>query len=128
MGLHDFIMKETKFSKLFIKGFGKWADSKVQQLAGVIATSSHGSDAVLALLLEDDRLVRIADEIDETFAEELKYQQHIHDCIWARLAPYVGMTGPGLRHESCNAALTAAGFTLGRFREVYKLPWSLCMG
>ena len=91
--------------------------------------SSHPPDAVLSILLEDDRIPGVLEAIDQEICEELQWLASWPIEVW--LAFTVGMSldeGMQLRHGCMSSAAVAAAYIQSGLCHARRHPWSLCKG
>jgi hypothetical protein len=130
VGLHSLvqhIMSNPASSSYYIRGFGHF-DQKVHELVGIVSTSSFVADSVLQLLLEDDRVPRNIESIDNELIDEVNFVFNISSGVWRTLASACNMSEGELQDACISSALVQAGFITGKFREARKPPWNLLQG
>ena len=98
-------------------------------VAGTVA--SRVSDAVLAEVLEDDRVALRVGELECAMRDEQEWVASMGEHIWIRLASLCGegMSFQVLRTRCVAAACVAGGYISRRvFREARQMPWSFLHG
>ena len=84
------------------------------------------SESTLSLLLEDDRVPKVVDEINEDIDLEIQYIMNMAEPIIELFAQAAHCSSRTLRSEMISSALTAASYIHWRLRPAKTLPWSLC--
>jgi len=97
LGLRElvaFIVKRKK-GTWHIKGFNTHCKPQVLRMLAITATSSFASDAVLAILLKDDRLPRQIAKIDAAIEEGVAKTENIQHQTWKQLSELTGQQHVG---------------------------------
>ena len=130
-GLPDYvkyICTRTIASRYHIGGFHEHVSEDVLKLCLVFTPSSFCSDAVLLILMADDRLPHQLEEIDGTIAVCLDKTEDISRQVWGMLHSAVGFATHSTQSEAIDAAWNSACIMESRLREARGLPWSLLKG
>ena len=93
-----------------------------------MATSSFPADSALASMMQDDRLARTIDRLEEDILVEVQYVHTLSDKIWELLGRRCLWDGVSLRSASMSSALTSASFIMWRLQYLHELPWTLVQG
>jgi len=122
-----FTRDDPKASDCFLHGFAKLTPDVVYA-ATVLALSSCVSQSLIVALLEDDRVARHVQKLEDIVTEELQWLTSLPHSVWADLAALAGKDRSplSLRSEVVHSALVSAGYVEYRFlRQARGLPWSL---
>lgn len=130
LGLSDLVrfIIGSGASRYHIGGFADHLSDTVMQMVGTICTSSTCMDAVLLIVMADDRVPRQLPKIDQTIRDKLDHTAGIHEDIWRVISAATGDNANLLRNRSIGASLTSATYLEVRLREARRLPWSLLQG
>ena len=120
---HTWLMLKDGSRKYHLRGF-KYMTADVKRLIGIVALSSYVADSQLALLLEDNRLVRQADVMEATLREELKYVVAIPDFVFVTVGRLLDLSSTNLRHLVSHCSLVQAAYFDERLRVLTRSPWS----
>jgi len=104
----------------------KHMSSEVKQLTVKCAVVSFVADAVLGVLLTDDRLPRMYAAIEQEIESEVQFVQNIPFGVWAFVADVTGLQTLAIRSEAVHGALITAAALRSQYASVLELPWSLC--
>ena len=119
-----------KPNEYYAKGWDR-LDDEVRRYSCVAAVSSHVAEATLLELMEDDRVVRRIDDLENGIMGELEWVQGLPDWFWKRLA-FVYRSSlhvDELRTVCLVAANVAAAFITRRLLVAARAPpFSLCYG
>jgi hypothetical protein len=115
-------------SKYHLGGFTEHLTDQVKGFMAVVAISSRVPDALLTMMMNDDRLPMQIDSIDEELADELGHISHLPNRVWQELASVFGLTWHQLRSDCMAASLTAAGYIQSKLRQARKGVWQLLRG
>eukprot|EP00972_Heterocapsa_arctica_P108642 15998745-Heterocapsa_arctica.AAC.1 len=129
-GLVRMIREDKKASDFHIKGFAKFS-LELRRFCAVASVVAHVPDAILLELLEDDRVVRRADLLEETLLEELAWVAGMSQSFWLRLASVAGgdCFHKTLRSDCMRASSIAAAYIRkGLFLVARSYPWSIAIG
>ena len=117
-------------SEHYVSSWDKLSDD-VTWYASVAAMAVYVPEAVLLEFVEDDRIIKTVDKVEQTILDELAFVQNLSDDFWSRLV-YVNhslLQRNELRSAILTAASAAACFITRRMLfEVRGLPYSLCHG
>ena len=72
-------------STFFIGGIVDNMSSQVKRMLCLAAVASRVPDAVLEVVMEDDRIPKRLDEIDNEISLEMKYIMALPDFVWMEL-------------------------------------------
>ena len=103
-------------------------DDRIRQFLLTCAVSSFVSETPLAIFFEDDRLVRLYDDILEELDIEVDCLYTVFPEVWKALAVVAGCSDEELRNRCIRSAHIQSAFLRWRLRECARLPWSLCRG
>ena len=95
-----------------------------------VAAFSHLPDGVLSIVFEDDRLLRVIDEVETEVLTEFTWLQNLPDLVWSRLSRLCGgIAAAELRSDSIACSATAIGFLWHKVLAVARAPpWALAVG
>ena len=79
-------------------------DDEIKAIFIRIAGSAFVSDAALAALVEDDRLVRQYETLQRELSDELSYVSSLPFELWEFLGGLCGKTGSEVRHTCVSAS------------------------
>ena len=126
--LADMILADSKSSKYYINGLSRLSP-EIRRYLVTATIASHPCDALMAEILEDDRVLRRLDHLKATFREETEWIASIGKFTWSRLASLAGRTPQGVRHDCMRAATIAGGYIDRKiFATVSRPPFALAIG
>ena len=131
LGLADYvsyILLLEKSSKYYLKGFPEHCTTQVKQLFGIVSISSHVPDAILFLLLEDDRVAMQLDEIDARIQKMLDLVHGVSTAAWGIIGEVIGMSARSLCENCTSAALASSAHIKQALLRVRGPPWDLARG
>ena len=100
---------------------------ELRSLAARIALCSFLPDSSIAETLEDDRVAKRVDELEECIKSEFEFVANLPTSVWVVLAEACGCPMYTLRSDTIAATHLAHGFLCRRvFSYVRGLPWTLC--
>eukprot|EP00974_Lingulodinium_polyedra_P091929 8910271-Lingulodinium_polyedra.AAC.1 len=128
-GLVDRVIGDPSCSKYYIGGF-RQLNEECKRYAAVAALAARVPDAVLAELLQDERLAKIAGSVKDSMQEEVGWLSGLPELTWSRMAEVCqGASADHLRSMTIRAAYTAAAYiTRNTLAAVQDLPWRLAQG
>ncbi len=129
-GLVHMIRQDPKSSDFHIGGFSRLTPELVH-FCTVASVAAHVPDSILVDLLEDDRVARRIEALEETLADELAWVASLSESFWKRLASVEGKAcfHRTLRSDCVVAAsIGAAYIKRGLFNVARSYPWSLAIG
>ena len=95
-------------------------------IVGLIAYLPEG---FLAAMLEDNRLLRRAQELEAALHEDLVFYEELSVSFWQVLAGHVSLEPAALRHHVLWGSHVALGYLdLKVFSTIAELPWCLVRG
>lgn len=123
------VFEDGSLSDYYIRG-ARRLDDMVVNYAVIASLASRPTDGMMAIVLEDDRLVQKFEEVRSEMLTELEWLVGIGDKTWALFAGLIpNCSVSRLRTDILLAASTAAAYVaVGPFRALQKLPWSLAVG
>jgi hypothetical protein len=117
-----------KYSEYHLHGNGMVTPS-VLAVAAIAALSSGVTDAVMAHVLEDDRIWLHLDTLERIVTEGLADVHQISTSALMIIPSATYVSAAELRAAMAQVSATTAAFLGVRvFREARKLPWSLALG
>eukprot|EP00974_Lingulodinium_polyedra_P055619 5350049-Lingulodinium_polyedra.AAC.1 len=95
-------------SDYHLHGFARLSAEHLEFMV-MAALVAYVPDALIVELMEDDRLVRRAEELQQAVRDEVSWLLAVPGSVWCMLASLVGSSasGPALRHRVVTAAFTA---------------------
>jgi hypothetical protein len=124
----QFVLSTPGVSKYYLSGFPLHFTGKVRHLFGIVAISGHVPDAVLKLLLKDDRVPMQLEAIENLVQEKLDLVNSVSPGVWEVLGEAAGMDARTLCHETVAASLASTGHIQESLRAVVRPPWDLIQG
>lgn len=122
------IRADKACSDYYIGGFARLSPH-VLKYAATAAASAHVSDAVLAELLEDDRLAVRAPYLVSLMREEMDYLQLLSPTFWHLLSAASNCPTDELKDSVFKAAhVQCAFFHMRAIKMALQYPWKLCAG
>lgn len=127
--LIEMISQQPGVSQYYIGGFSRLTQA-VRHYATVAAVASFPCDALLGELLEDDRLLRRAEDLKTVYDDEIEWIACIGDYVWSRLSSLLQTATAASLRDDCLRAACAARAYIDRkvFNIVRTLPFSLAVG
>lgn len=98
----------------------------VKRLAVKSSMVSFVADAVLGVLLTDDRLPVVHKSIEQEIASEVHFVLDFPTDVWCFIADATGLRFLALRSDAMSGTLVAAAALQSHFAIAHELPWSLC--
>ena len=130
-GLHDVvtqILGDEDESHYKINGYRKLIGDRLQFIF-TASLASFPSDAALACLIKDSRVVKVRDFIVAESTGRLTFLAELTDGFWAKVSAPSGMVGAELRTRVLRACHKSIAFLYFRIiKEVDRLPWTLMRG
>ena len=124
-----FIEKHAGGELFFLRGFHRLEHAGVLPFMATVSFASRPSDAFIALLLEDPRVIPQLGALKETLDDEMQWLCLLPRRLWYRVGEAAGVPGQELRNASIHAALVSvAHIRESVIRVVESPPWSLAMG
>ena len=115
-------------SQYYINGFSQLSP-QVKKFLAFVSLSSYLPDAVLAILLQDDRVPLVLEAIDQEICEELQLLATLPREVWLAMTVGMGLDEAlQLRHGCISSAAAAAAFIQSGLQYARRHPWSLCKG
>ena len=103
-----------------------------RRFLAIASVASYPTESVLGSLIDDDRVLRNAVELEELAADELLYIESLPMFCWRHLAELVGepsYSGMDLRQDTLQAAHTSVAYVYNDlFRQVHQEPLSFTQG
>lgn len=130
-GVHSLVasvLANPSASKFYLGGF-QTLSSEAKEFVVVAGLAAYPSDAVLAELLEDDRVSRRLPELERALQDEIGCWGRIPEPVWDLLGSACGKHGQWLRAVVVRAGHVSAGFISTKlFREAREGVWGLLQG
>ena len=127
-GLVTRVRADPKCSDFYIHGYTRYGLVE-RRLSVVLALSSYVADAVIALLLEDDRLCRQYQEVHSALNDEIAWLEDLPLFVWKRLSVFCVVPPHELRDDVLRAAYVQRSFIDWRvLSELRGYPWCLTDG
>ena len=123
--LVDFLQHRKRISEYHIKAYVQNVSDKHKRCFVIGAVASQLSDAVLYVIMQDNRLPLRLGVVDEAIRDKVKWACELSTDVWALLAAVCSSSGESLRAECIDVALTSVGYMEMRLREARRLPWTL---
>ena len=124
-GLVRLVHNDADTTKYHLNGFSK-ATPQVRYYFSIASMSAAPSEAVLLMLLKDDRFLKFGPQMQDEMAAELAQISTYLDLVWKRLclASKSETSWQHMRSEAIYATLTGCGF-LDRslFSMLRREPW-----
>jgi hypothetical protein len=124
----SYIMSLEKVSKFYISGFPVHCTAQVKRLFAIVSISSHVPDAILFLLLKDDRVAMQLDEIDAQIQKMLDLVHRVSPEAWRIVGEVARMDPQSLCEASTSAALASAAHINQALLHARGPPWNLARG
>lgn len=131
LGMFDlvsFIIAIKRAKKLYLLSFLTHCTKQVSNLFGVVSVGSHVADAVLFLLLQDDRVVAQLDAIDDLMQDRLDMVQNILPNTWYIIGEATQISQKSLCDQSTAASLAAVAHIQEALLAARRPPWDLAKG
>jgi hypothetical protein len=129
LGLEDlvtFVRATPGQSHYFIAGFARY-DVHVKKMMSILCGCAYLPEAVLSILVNDDRLATAYTQIEAEIGDEVCWLQETPQEVWSAISCGMGFRG-NLRDETISASVTAAAYIQEGLRYYNKFPWSLLHG
>ena len=129
-GLVRMVRESTKTSDFHIAGFARFTP-ELKHFCAVATVAARVPDSILAELLEDDRVVRNVELLENTLVEESAWVCALSHAFWIRLANVVGDNRFHriLRSDCIGCASIGAAYIQRVLLSVAKsYPWALAIG
>ena len=125
-GLVSFILDTKKGSAFHLGGLS--LPQEVREFLGPVALASFVSEAALAAMFEDDRVVSVATVIRAEAHEEQAILEKLSPDVWRAITKALSIDARQLQSRTLLASHAQAAYLHYRLRYVDELPWSLCIG
>ena len=104
-------------------------DEEGRQFITVAALTSYTPESLLGLLLQDSRVAKNTDRLQEAVQAEFAYLEGLSSFPWIVLGQFAGLTAEEARHRVISSALISLAFLDRRIWSVVRTyPWCLCRG
>lgn len=117
-------------SDYYVHGFNHLTE-KTKFLAVVDGMVSHLAEELQLELMQDDRVVRNLDKLEDICRTECDWLASLPMYVWNRLAAIIGSsyTGASVRSQTLTSAHGICAYVKKQIFDVaHSLPWSLCQG
>eukprot|EP00974_Lingulodinium_polyedra_P086938 8427626-Lingulodinium_polyedra.AAC.1 len=122
------VMADPRASNYYIGGFQRLSPEVLEFMA-MAALASYPSEAVLADLLEDDRVPMRVAALEQELLEELAWVTGLPGHVWSLIASLFGEHGPVLRSNVVLACQRSVAYLRHKTLDPAKeLLWSLAQG
>ena len=126
--LVDYILEEKQGSAFYLSGFHRLQDD-AKSFLFCCALVSRVSDAVMAELLADGRVLQTIDTLKDVLADEMDCLAQVPSFVYEQLAKYCPLSASDLRAKALNAAHVNAAFLHDRvFSVTEEYPFRLAKG
>ena len=131
-GIEPFVetlLSNPSVMKYHLEGFRRLADPRVRRTVVIASLASRPADAVLAVLMEDNRAALRLPELKAALVEEIEWVSDLSEDIWETLGSMVDMGVSQMRTQCVfSAEVSAAFFEWRQIHPLEGLPYSLARG
>lgn len=115
-------------SQYHIGGFARMSD-EIRRYMMCASLAAHGCDNLLVEMLDDDRLLRRLQVLEDGFRQEVEWAASLPPSVFHRLGKIAGKSGVTARQDTLKA-MTIAGAYIDRkvFKVANRLPVFLAIG